>query len=140
MHLTILEQQAVQEEQMVKEAKETSELMKKVGMLTAAPSSMSGRISDDAIQSFATAEEEFKTAVDSVPSGWVSLSSSDDRDQVDVFTSWEIVGMHMVESLTNSVTAPVNALFGTAKVKSHYLQTGSSPPGGRHTQILKQMY
>lgn len=31
VHLSILEQQAEQEEQMLKEAKETSELMKKVG-------------------------------------------------------------------------------------------------------------
>lgn len=31
MHLVILEQQAEQERQMLKEAKETSELMKKVG-------------------------------------------------------------------------------------------------------------
>lgn len=41
--------------------------------------------------------------------------------------------MHVVESLTNAVTAPVNAFFGMAKVKSDYLQTGSSSSSGRHT-------
>ncbi|KAG9311531.1 hypothetical protein JVU11DRAFT_7735 [Chiua virens] len=95
IHLSILKQQAEQEGQMLEEAKETSELMKK---------------------SYATAEEEFKTSVDSIPSGW------------------DIVGMHVVESLTNAVTAPVNAFFGTAQIKSHYLQTGSSSSTGKTSQ------
>ncbi|KAG8216620.1 hypothetical protein J3R82DRAFT_6808 [Butyriboletus roseoflavus] len=95
MHVAILKQQAEQEERMVKEAKETSDLMKR---------------------SFANAEQEFKTAVDSVPSGW------------------DLVGMHVVENLTNAITAPVNAFFGTANVRSHYLQTGSSPVGEKSTQ------
>ncbi|KAF8137146.1 hypothetical protein EV363DRAFT_1534747 [Boletus edulis] len=95
MHLFILRQQAEQEEKMVNQAKETSELMK---------------------NSFATAEGEFKTAVDSLPSGW------------------DIVGMHVVESLTNAITAPMNAVFGMGKVKSDYLQTGSSSSPGTTTQ------
>ena len=41
--------------------------------------------------------------------------------------------MHVVESLTNAVTAPMNAFFGMAKVKSDYLQTGSSSSSGKHT-------
>jgi hypothetical protein len=94
-HLVILQQQAEQEEKMVQEAKEASELMK---------------------QSFSVAEGEFKTAVDSIPSGW------------------DIVGMHLVESLTNAITAPVNAFFGTANVKSDYLQTGESSSLGKTTQ------
>ncbi|KAI9458447.1 hypothetical protein HD554DRAFT_1710139 [Boletus coccyginus] len=95
IHLSILQQQAEQEEKMVKEAKETSELMK---------------------NSFSTAEQEFKTAVDSIPSGW------------------DIVGMHVVESLTDAITAPINAVLGKAKVKSDYLQTGSSSLPGNTTQ------
>ena len=41
--------------------------------------------------------------------------------------------MHVVESLTNAVTAPMNAFFGMAKVKSDYLQTGLSSSSGKHT-------
>ena len=96
---------------------------------------MPRRTTDDAIQSFANAEEEFKTAVNNIPSGWVSSSSFDDGHLVDVFTSWEIVGTHAVESLTNAITAPINAFFGTAKVKSDYLQTGSSSSEGKGVQL-----
>ncbi|KAF8548700.1 hypothetical protein OG21DRAFT_1516026 [Imleria badia] len=94
IHLSILQQQAEQEDKMVKEAKETSELMK---------------------NSFATAEQDFKTAVDTLPSGW------------------EIVGMHVVETLTNAIAAPVSAIFSRAKVRSEYLQTGSSSLPGKTT-------
>ena len=50
--------------------------------------------------------------------------------------------MHVVESLTNAVTAPINAMFGMAKVRSDYLQAGSSslpgkPPSiPRHERIM----
>lgn len=44
--------------------------------------------------------------------------------------------MHVVESLTDAITAPINAVLGKAKVKSDYLQTGSSSLSGRHTLFL----
>lgn len=46
--------------------------------------------------------------------------------------------MHVVESLTNAIVAPMNAFFGTATVKGNYMQTGSSSDAGEHAQLLEQ--
>ncbi|KIJ62951.1 hypothetical protein HYDPIDRAFT_41638 [Hydnomerulius pinastri MD-312] len=104
-HLAILEQEKRQEEQMLKEARDVTDLMKK---------------------SFGEAEEEFKTAVNNIPSGW------------------DIVGMHAVESLTNLINSAGNAFLGMANVKGHFSQAaglevdvgylGSGTPATNSTQ------
>ncbi|KAH7884865.1 hypothetical protein F5I97DRAFT_1511093 [Phlebopus sp. FC_14] len=94
-HLAILQKEKEQEEQMLKEAKETSDLMKK---------------------SFAEAEQEFKSAVNDLPSGW------------------DIVGMHAVESLTGLVTSAGNAILGMANVMGRTTEAFGMAVDVEHTR------